>query len=284
MEKCIFIGYPQGYKGWTFYNPTTKRTIISERAEFDERYFPGLKQTPLTPKPFEPLPAIAFEPVLDSGGDSDADDAPANPIQLEHSPSPEIPPNTPSNTQITLQHSPVPKRQPTLKSNTPVTPIHSPSPELPPIRPVNAPAPNLLPDRPLSPPLNPTSTTSVSHSSPSPDPDPSLDLPIALRRERRQVRAPGDWWILPPEPTLAIPSESKHSEHVNNEDEQSSSENDEESEENDENCDEFAGAAHDLDPKSLRQALLKLVLKHLVVISLFLLILLISWHRVDILT
>jgi hypothetical protein len=36
MEKCIFVGYPQGYKGWTFYNPTTKRTIISEQAEFDE--------------------------------------------------------------------------------------------------------------------------------------------------------------------------------------------------------------------------------------------------------
>jgi Reverse transcriptase (RNA-dependent DNA polymerase) len=255
MEKCIFVGYPQGYKGWTFYNPTTKRTIISEWAEFDEWYFPGLKQTPLTPEPFEPLPAISFEPVLDSGGDSDADNTPVNPIQLERSPSPEIPPNTLSNAQITLQHSPVPKQQPTLKSNTPVTPICSSLPELPPIHPVNAPAPNLLPDHPLSPPLNLTSTTSVSHSSPSPDPDPSLDLPIALQHKRWQVRAPGDWWIFPREPTPAIPSESEHSEHKNNEDKQSSSANDEESEENDEDCDEFAGAAHDSDPKSLRQAL-----------------------------
>jgi transposase InsO family protein len=38
MEKCIFIGYPEGYKGWRFYNPITKKVIISERAEFDERY------------------------------------------------------------------------------------------------------------------------------------------------------------------------------------------------------------------------------------------------------
>jgi Reverse transcriptase (RNA-dependent DNA polymerase) len=255
MEKCIFVGYPQGYKGWTFYNPTTKQTIISEQAELDEQYFPGFKQTSLTPEPFEPLPAIAFEPVLDSGGNSNADNAPANPIQPECSPSPEIPPNTPSNAQITLQHSSVPKRQPTLKSNAPVTPIRSPSPELPPIHPVNVPAPNLLPDHPLSPPLNPTLTTSVSHSSPSPDLDPSLDLPIVLWHERQQVRAPGDWWILPCEPTPAIPSESEHSEHENDEDEQSSSANNEESEENDEDCDEFAGAAHDLDPKSLRQAL-----------------------------
>ena len=39
MEKCIFIGYPQGYKGWKFYNPQNKQVVISERADFDERFF-----------------------------------------------------------------------------------------------------------------------------------------------------------------------------------------------------------------------------------------------------
>ena len=39
MEKCIFIGYPQGYKGWKFYNPRTKKVIISEHADFDEHFF-----------------------------------------------------------------------------------------------------------------------------------------------------------------------------------------------------------------------------------------------------
>ncbi|GJE85702.1 hypothetical protein PsYK624_017810 [Phanerochaete sordida] len=43
MEKCIFIGYPPGYKGWKFYNPSTKKEIISERAIVDEWYLPGLK-------------------------------------------------------------------------------------------------------------------------------------------------------------------------------------------------------------------------------------------------
>ena len=38
MEKCIFIGYPLRYKGWKFYNPETKKVIICERADFDERY------------------------------------------------------------------------------------------------------------------------------------------------------------------------------------------------------------------------------------------------------
>jgi len=38
MEKCVFVGYPDGYKGWKFYNPETRKVIISERADFDERY------------------------------------------------------------------------------------------------------------------------------------------------------------------------------------------------------------------------------------------------------
>ena len=44
MEKCVFMGYPSGYKGWQFYNPTTQKYIISERAEFDEHVFPGLSK------------------------------------------------------------------------------------------------------------------------------------------------------------------------------------------------------------------------------------------------
>src|SRR3954471_4050852 len=43
MEKCTFLGYPDGYKGWKFFNPLTRHTVISERADFDERYFPALK-------------------------------------------------------------------------------------------------------------------------------------------------------------------------------------------------------------------------------------------------
>ena len=39
MEKCVFIGYPPGYKGWKFYSPGRKKVVISERADFDEHYF-----------------------------------------------------------------------------------------------------------------------------------------------------------------------------------------------------------------------------------------------------
>ena len=65
MEKCIFIGYPDGYKGWKFYNPETKKVIICERADFDERYTYGGQL--LTSKPSmdpEPRPLILEDNAL----------------------------------------------------------------------------------------------------------------------------------------------------------------------------------------------------------------------------
>jgi hypothetical protein len=63
MEKCVFIGYPQGYKGWKFYNPTTKKTVIAERADFDERYFP-LSKCPSLPSIAPPSPAVENTPAV----------------------------------------------------------------------------------------------------------------------------------------------------------------------------------------------------------------------------
>jgi len=80
MEKCVFMGYPSGYKGWKFYNPTTQKYLISERAEFDERIFPGLakykatSQTDLTPPGSLPLvPVPTSVPMFDLEGDSDVE-------------------------------------------------------------------------------------------------------------------------------------------------------------------------------------------------------------------
>ena len=43
FEKGVFIGYPDGYKAWKFISLATGKVIIAERADFDERTFPGLK-------------------------------------------------------------------------------------------------------------------------------------------------------------------------------------------------------------------------------------------------
>jgi hypothetical protein len=68
MEKCIFIGYPQGYKAWKFYKPETKKVIISERADFDEQFFINKRHSlPQLPPPHpdslvEPSPSIVQLP------------------------------------------------------------------------------------------------------------------------------------------------------------------------------------------------------------------------------
>jgi hypothetical protein len=56
-QKCIFIGYPPEFKAWHFWNPETKKEIVSNHAQFDERYFPGMSRDPLDwPSSAEDLP------------------------------------------------------------------------------------------------------------------------------------------------------------------------------------------------------------------------------------
>jgi hypothetical protein len=119
MEKCIFIGYPPGYKGWKFYNPVTKKIIISERADFDERCFPGLKmanmpseptvqypphplmeERPRPPPQVPPAPEVPpapAPPVQHLGGDSDSDSDsdPELPQPVQTGPPPPIPARSP---------------------------------------------------------------------------------------------------------------------------------------------------------------------------------------------
>jgi hypothetical protein len=110
MEKCIFLGYPSGYKGWLFYNPNTQKYVISERAEFDERIFPGLSKykasSPValtSPNSAPLLPAATPHMVLDLGGDSEEDDRTT--ASLPHVPVAELPPLDPP---VDLPPPPVP--------------------------------------------------------------------------------------------------------------------------------------------------------------------------------
>ena len=82
MEKCIFIGYPEGYKGWKFYNPETRKAVISERADFDERYtFKTWKTAPshiVTPNP-PPSTDHNYTPgygTVEEVDENESDDAP----------------------------------------------------------------------------------------------------------------------------------------------------------------------------------------------------------------
>jgi hypothetical protein len=59
IKKCVFLGYPQEYPGWLFWHPETKKEVISDRTDFDERYFLGntTKIPDATPTP-APVPSV----------------------------------------------------------------------------------------------------------------------------------------------------------------------------------------------------------------------------------
>ncbi|KAF7768461.1 hypothetical protein Agabi119p4_7704 [Agaricus bisporus var. burnettii] len=149
-EKCVFIGYPAGYKGWKFYNPVTKRTVISERADFDERYFPGTSKAQLeavpsfacTPEPLQ-VPNdtsshSGLPPLQDEGGDNHfpparpktptpsasvpPEEKPVLPLPLPVIP-PFIPPVIPPVTPPQI-HAPLPVTPPTARA--PLEPPHVP--------------------------------------------------------------------------------------------------------------------------------------------------------------
>jgi hypothetical protein len=192
MEKCVFVGYPAGYKGWKFYNPVTRKFIISERADFDERYFPGLKtsfiQSIPSPSSFTPVDATDMP---DLGGN----DTPTNlasppsisstvvrlPISIDQND------NTPlSSLSQNIPQDPVPQLQDQVPSSLSPVPHHIP----------------------LSPLLIPTSPVTSSPALSSLPLDQPPTPPLALRRSRRNIQPPRQWWKV----THTPPPESDSSE------------------------------------------------------------------------
>lgn len=56
-DKCVFIGYPFGQKGYKVYHPKTKKVFVSRDVQFMEHHFPyhfpSPNDTPPTPPPFQ---------------------------------------------------------------------------------------------------------------------------------------------------------------------------------------------------------------------------------------
>ena len=143
MEKCIFIGYPHGYKGWKFYNPETGKVVISERADFDERY--TYNGQLLSPK-----------------RDTEIHLPPMPPVSTHHNHKETVP------DENEKEHSIPPALLELDNDDDPPVPVKQESP-------------------------------SVSERSSTPDSvieAPVDDRPIALRRTRRNVAPPGEWWIV----------------------------------------------------------------------------------------
>ena len=157
-EKCMFIGYPFNYKAWLFWNPATKKTVISNSAEFDERYFPGNSTNPINwplDVPSQDLPQP--QPLVEQVGGS-GDDSVVPPFTLQPATKLEEPADVP------LPQAPPPR---------PATPVQPPAPS-PPSSPEHTPSPPAQ-DVPLppSPPSAPTPLNSPQTPPPPPAPEPS---------------------------------------------------------------------------------------------------------------
>jgi hypothetical protein len=152
-QKCVFIGYPSNYKAWLFWNPVTKKEVVSNSAEFDECFFPGTSTKPidwplptLTPSNFGlpqepveavgdnsdvfPLPPSHSGPVPDSGvGVKPEEETVSTPDQE--------PPQMPAQQQEQQQRSQTP---PPPSTPGPSTPVQSPQQSPPaPSTPVQSP-------------------------------------------------------------------------------------------------------------------------------------------------
>ncbi|PAV16585.1 retrotransposon unclassified [Pyrrhoderma noxium] len=136
-HKCVFIGYPSNFKGWRFFNPDTRKEVISNSAVFDERahsessktnvdlHVPGLTEfvDPVRESSELHLPEL---PVI-----SQTSQNPQNAPQIQNIQSAPFTPNQSPHSSLT-QHPTTPQ--------TPVTPLQLPStpapptPQLPPRR------------------------------------------------------------------------------------------------------------------------------------------------------
>lgn len=163
MEKCIFVGYPEGYKGGKFYNPVTKKVVICERADFDNCY--NWNNCSLTSPPSTITKhthnndttsdnSDNYVPLHSPDDDSNDDDS----SRIE-----EIPPDMPAPVHDDM--------------NDPNPPIDD-----------NDPEPNG--DNDIG---TPSSSSSSSSSSSGEGPD----LPIAICRAPRNRKPRGEWWKLP---------------------------------------------------------------------------------------
>ncbi|KAI5115651.1 hypothetical protein M0805_007945, partial [Coniferiporia weirii] len=115
--KCVFIGYPADFKGWKFWSPDTKHTIVSNSVIFDEHYHPGTSKSPIDL-------SVPGDPVEARGDKHNQVE-----FDLPQSPSP-LPPAPPAPPPVTAP-SPSPSPSPKPSPPAPKSPLPPSSPPAP---------------------------------------------------------------------------------------------------------------------------------------------------------
>lgn len=194
--KCIFLGYPEGYKGWKCYDPLSKKVVISRDVIFDECSFPGLvvKESQLTESSpsHTPVDQNFIQKILVPWDDSDDQDSvgalpqvPAGQPLAQH----KLP-------QLTPSPPPEVKEEPLLHDIL-QSQSQSPSPDPDPdfISPAPHMDPSPAPSSSSSPSPFPVRRAPRRRKEPVP-PNPPSPYPTdpAVRRSTRASKKPGEWW------------------------------------------------------------------------------------------
>ena len=138
--KCIFVGYPVGYKGWICYDPIGKREIVSDTVTFDERCIPGNSAEPIPDfaGPFDtadgPLtsgstgtPGSGPDPL----SESEDGEEPVGVDAIHHNAPPPLQPLPPADVRPKRPDDDVPKQE-SPPPSLPPSPSPSPPPSPPP--------------------------------------------------------------------------------------------------------------------------------------------------------
>jgi hypothetical protein len=124
VVPCIFLGYPEDFRGWRLWDPRSKRIIISRDVIWDENSMPGNSSAPVAPISLRELSVTADQeeaPKRPSVHFNDSDSVDDNPLMpLDDTPvvgAPVAPPAVPG-------VSPAPQHSltPPARSLTPETP------------------------------------------------------------------------------------------------------------------------------------------------------------------
>ncbi|GLB41129.1 putative integrase core domain containing protein [Lyophyllum shimeji] len=172
MVKCVFIGYPDGVKGWKFYNPETRKVIVSEHADFDERYtFGGVVLN--GPDGNAQEEGDTYEPGSLFGSNRDDEDKEDAPPAVEENPQPQL--------AVEEDLQPV-SGDGNGDLEQPEQPEEDINPQEPKVEEPHAENElDLGNDRQSATPIPPSD-------------DETDDRPIAVRRPRRNAKPPGEWW------------------------------------------------------------------------------------------
>jgi hypothetical protein len=175
---CVFLGYPEDYRGWKLWDPRAKRVIISRDVIWNEEEMPGNSTAPV------PLLSVLEYADQEEASAPNPDD-PASPMEG---------PDAPAHSEEPVAAAvPQPKRQASAEpAEQPVTPPRAPHPFFNLKSPTPAPQTPPPPQSPDTPPVRPR--RAPARRDPSPTPDPAPEAPRRSSRTNKGVAPAPNFW------------------------------------------------------------------------------------------